>query len=551
MGITLAPQFTQKSYSWSAWKAVLAQKGGIPQHYDDGLVYTVYFYDGPEVHMCTIWKAAVPDTIQAYYSQSQNDLDKSDFETNYLPTSNGSLTKLSDQGTPGVATSKGLGGFVPDPANNPYAPDVDEVVGHYVDVMGALVTRGQQFTDEGSFRDDFADDTLDVSLTGNAVFTSGSLRVSGVGTSFISEVNRDNYVKLDSDGVDCWVRVARVPNDTIIILSEPYPGSTGTGPASKTRWVTDPLDNGTCVISSSHIVLSTGTGSTAGVHIERSGDFAPLCTIWRSAISQRVSGCVGFLGFRDDVHNPSHYCDVVFDGTDDTYVTFRSAWQGDEQRSVVKLPVGLTTNSNLRYKIDLNVEYCSLEVNGVLIMKHEDHVPDMYAEMNLCAGAHNVGETSNTNMTIDSVLYADHDQVQIANLFQAPMPIVVREDQHTVVGTLTTTSTTANQHIVEYVVPAGKVAYLIGYRFDCEGTIGASPITMGKLPLGPIPAAPGVVDGNTMRSFSLPAGGTTQCADFGSNPRKIGVGGDTVVVAVTPTGAVPTTWHVALDFVLR
>lgn len=89
MALTLASQFTQRSHSWTNWKAVASAKNIIYQYDDDGLVYRIYGYDGPEIHLCIIWKAEVPyEIVNGGYSQVQNDADKLDFETNYLPTAN-------------------------------------------------------------------------------------------------------------------------------------------------------------------------------------------------------------------------------------------------------------------------------------------------------------------------------------------------------------------------------------------------------------------------------------------------------------------------------
>jgi hypothetical protein len=86
MALSFGSSFTQRVYTWTNWKTILANKGGIPQYDDDGVIYTIYFYDGPEVHASTIWKGAVPDgIINSGYSQATNDSDKSDFETNYKP----------------------------------------------------------------------------------------------------------------------------------------------------------------------------------------------------------------------------------------------------------------------------------------------------------------------------------------------------------------------------------------------------------------------------------------------------------------------------------
>lgn len=105
MPITLAPQFTVRNYVWTNWKTAQLNKNGNHQYDDDGLAYTIYFYDGPEVHSCTIWKGVVPDgIITGGYSQATNDSDKSDFETNFKPFSNKSLIITSNV-TLGYATS--------------------------------------------------------------------------------------------------------------------------------------------------------------------------------------------------------------------------------------------------------------------------------------------------------------------------------------------------------------------------------------------------------------------------------------------------------------
>jgi hypothetical protein len=92
MAISIAGQYTQREYRWTQFKAIAASKAFLHQHADDGEIYTIWGYDGPEVHICNIWKNAVPyAVIDSGYSQAQNDSDKSDFETNYLALSNKAL----------------------------------------------------------------------------------------------------------------------------------------------------------------------------------------------------------------------------------------------------------------------------------------------------------------------------------------------------------------------------------------------------------------------------------------------------------------------------
>jgi hypothetical protein len=555
MPIVIAPQLTQRTYFWSAWKTVFSVKGAAHQHDDDGSTYTIWFYDGPEVHICTIWKGEVPSGVieAGVYSQEQNDADKAEFEAAYLSSSNQTLVPKAATGVVGQAPGKGLGGWAPDPMTDPYGAASDEVVSHYIDVAGALVTRGQTLTDEGSIRDDFVGTSLFTELSGEVTFTNGSNVVTGSGTLFNDEVTRDHYIKLTTDDDTKWALVGRSPNDTVLYLFEPYEGSSGTGTAHTSRWVpfVDGLTPGTVSVGSSKLTLSPGTTSTGVARVEREGDYLPMVVTWAASISQRITNQSAHFGFRDDCESPSMLCEVVLDGTDNTKVKFRSAWKGDEELTQVSLPAGLTTAQTLRYKIDVSTDYCALLVNGVMIARHENHVPDMYATMFLCAGISNTSSVgSSTDLAFDTMFWSNQDQVQVASIFQAPIPVITREDQHCISAKKTTVLTTANQTLVSYTVPAGKVFYIIGYKIDTSGTT-AGVIKIGRNDLSSEPAAPGSVDDNIFRAFELIGGGTTGEVDFGGNPRKLGVGGDTILITVTPLAALSTTWRASLDFVLR
>jgi hypothetical protein len=101
MSTSLNPSMTHRRYSWAAWKAVNAAKGGGRHQYDgdDGITYLIWIYDGPEILMCSIYQGVVPDeVINAGYSQAQNDADKADFEANFKPTANSSTMGRSGTG---------------------------------------------------------------------------------------------------------------------------------------------------------------------------------------------------------------------------------------------------------------------------------------------------------------------------------------------------------------------------------------------------------------------------------------------------------------------
>ena len=101
MSVLIAAHYTQRTYSWTDWKAVYASKRLLAQFDDDGLTYTIWGYDGPEVHLCSIWKGDVPHGIvEGGYAQEQNDADRADFEANVKPAGNRLLVSKNDMDVP-------------------------------------------------------------------------------------------------------------------------------------------------------------------------------------------------------------------------------------------------------------------------------------------------------------------------------------------------------------------------------------------------------------------------------------------------------------------
>lgn len=112
MAITLAPHYTQRTYRWTAWKTACTVRSGHHQYDEDSLTYTIYFYDGPEVHITTLWKTEVPYTVITEYSQEQNDLDKGDFESSYLSQANKPLEPRNAIGNLCVSSEPRVGSEV-------------------------------------------------------------------------------------------------------------------------------------------------------------------------------------------------------------------------------------------------------------------------------------------------------------------------------------------------------------------------------------------------------------------------------------------------------
>lgn len=88
--------------TWTNFKSSITSKSLSVQYFDDGVTYTIFSFDGPTAYTCNIWKGAVPDSvISGGYSQAQNDSDKSDFTTNWQPSSNQQNSAIISTGTLG------------------------------------------------------------------------------------------------------------------------------------------------------------------------------------------------------------------------------------------------------------------------------------------------------------------------------------------------------------------------------------------------------------------------------------------------------------------
>jgi len=96
--LTLAPSLTQRAWTWVSFKDIVVLKYLQVQYDEEVDRYVVFGYDGPEVHLCVIWKDDVPPAIALTYTQEQNDADKADFEANYKPTANGQVEPKSKDG---------------------------------------------------------------------------------------------------------------------------------------------------------------------------------------------------------------------------------------------------------------------------------------------------------------------------------------------------------------------------------------------------------------------------------------------------------------------
>ena len=451
--------------------------------------------------------------------------------------------------TPVPVASKSSSGWFPDPAAYTLGS-----IPSVVDYGGSQQIRGPVLTDEGSFKDDFSGSSLDSSITGTLTFTNGSRTVTGSGTAFRSELTVNHYVRLSADSSLSATCVESVDSDTEMTLDSEYQGTGGTGAAVKSKWVHN-TSGGSIEVGTSKIILKSGTTAGAFSTINRAIDTLPLRVTAIVSYSQRLATQGASFGLLDTPNGPP-YNDMVavhFDGTDSKHIKFVTSCGGTTEESLIDLSSELTTDKELFYAFELSYFTSSLFVNRVLVATHERHIPEHYTNLYFGIIIWNTATSDEGLLSIDSVVVSNHDQIQIGGAFMQgePIPTRIVENCFTLAGALTTTSTEADQTILAYTVPTGKMLYATGYSISgADNSVDGNPVKIGRNDLSTIPQAPGKIGGNFLRVFRLKSN-AREMGDWSANPRLLGVGGDTIKVLVTPNGSLETEWHATLDFILR
>jgi hypothetical protein len=97
---------------WTTFKAVAITGKSLPVQYDssDSAFYTIFAFDGNICYTCVIWTGSISQTaLSAGYTQIQNDSDKTDFTTNYLPTANKNIdAAVKPASTAAIATDPSI-----------------------------------------------------------------------------------------------------------------------------------------------------------------------------------------------------------------------------------------------------------------------------------------------------------------------------------------------------------------------------------------------------------------------------------------------------------
>lgn len=288
-----------------------------------------------------------------------------------------------------------------------------------VDSDNNLQVRAEVFSDAGSFRDDFVTSPMAVNITGTITVTNGSNVITGMGTLFTSELKIKNYIKLSTHADSAYARILTVDSDTHVTLANAYTGANGTGTGTKSPWKTSTVNSASVNVASSILSLSSGTLNGASAIVRREVDYGPLSLYADVSITQRAANQVAYFGFVNDPTNIQSQAIVVFDGTNPSFVKFRtssSSSVSDIEETVIQLK-GLNTSQLLDWQIDLTFNKVTLSVEGDIIAEHTDHIPGPYEVLETAISIANAAVTSNTTLNVHVISVTNVDQLQINNTF--------------------------------------------------------------------------------------------------------------------------------------
>lgn len=291
-----------------------------------------------------------------------------------------------------IQQSQSSGGYYP--SHDDALPSIAYGERHqtFIDTGANLRTRGAVLTDEGSFRDDFSEVSLDVAMTGTALFTAGSKDIVGSGTSFLTELNRDYLIRRTGDDSVLSARVAVIIDNTHAQLATPYPGTTGTSAPIKSYWQSVIGTGGSIDVLSSEVQLSTGTNSGQKTMVWRPIDFPPLVARFYGRISARIANQELRFGLVDDSINPINYALIVFSGTDNTKATLRTgSSSGDVEETTITIPGGGTTVASQWYRIEVTWDNVTFYIDNKAVAVHKLHIPNQYITLGLMAHVENSG----------------------------------------------------------------------------------------------------------------------------------------------------------------
>lgn len=159
-------------------------------------------------------------------------------------------------------------------------------------------------------------------------------------------------------------------------------------------------------------------------------DYLPLHGFFEADVSERLEACEVVVGFHGEHPNLQEQAVVVFDGTNDTTVKFRTGnGEGDIQETLVYIPEELSTSRVNSYGIELNVDGATLSINNVNRAIHRTHLPSPYTPLVFSARSRPLQPTSSDAVfTITNMHWVNRDTLSDSELqIEFDHPPEVRE----------------------------------------------------------------------------------------------------------------------------
>lgn len=313
------------------------------------------------------------------------------------------------------------------------APSSTERRGIGVDEGGALVTRGAVTTDEGTFRVNFANTSIAVTL--GTVTRSGRV-ITGTGFGS-ADVHEGDYFKFDADADTSWMQIASIDSDTQITLAGDYTGATS-GAASRSLVFVNMQNGAGYSVASGQLTVTSGTTSGASGIVGRVVDYAPLVFRCAASISQRIANQEIRIGFAEPVTAgaPRWFARFNANGTNNTQIVCESGRNpttapsaAETQQTTVTLPNAATTATINDYRIEILTESVRFYVNKVLVAEHVRVLPSQSDIMAASVRIVNTGTAaSSTSVVVDYMTTKNHNKLEIGIMSDSEQIVVQQPD---------------------------------------------------------------------------------------------------------------------------
>lgn len=255
-------------------------------------------------------------------------------------------------------------------------------------------------------------------------------QIGNTGNKLLTQPNGDlmgSYQPDPSDAV-ATVNGAKMQFDASNRLEVHFAGSDEggfrddfSGVAFLPEWTASASGTGASTsVSAGRANIVSGTASGATAQIVRAGDYLPYTLQMYGRISQRIANQTAKIGFADNLANPNKQAMVVFDGTVNTTVKFRTGWSSaaaDIQETTVTLPAGATTANDQQYLISLSPNIATLAINEVVVAQHKLHIPGPYDIMDCGGYIANSAIVTTTTLSFDTFYLNNWDRFQVDNDF--------------------------------------------------------------------------------------------------------------------------------------